>query len=229
MRPKLLIPLVTLSLISIPMLIMSIRMKGFWINSQYDFPFVLIPAFLLGDPLLLPPLNYHIYLALKQTMPLIDRRRIFWTVCFSFLISTIFNSYTHYMWSHDAFTSFIDPHYGMTSMAGWWHYGVSILQITLAFTFGAVWLLTVKQQNHMIFKAFERAAYILITFSFVNMSGAFITKDLIFSRQLTPGFFLPNLIGASIPLFMEILFLIRMRNIYQLTQSGSTTQLEYRQ
>jgi hypothetical protein len=120
----------------------------------------------------------------------------------------------------------MDPEYGVMSTAGWWHYGVSILQITAIFTFGAIWLLTVTRQNHDMFKAFETATYILITFSVVNMTGAFITKDLIFSWQLTLGFFLPNLMGALIPLAVEILFLIRMRKTYQLAQSGSTTQVE---
>lgn len=211
--PKLLIALATLGLIFIPMLILSIQMDAFWIDSQYDFPFVLIPAVLIGDPLVLPPLNYHIYLALKPVLPFLKRRTIFLAVASCFLLSILLNSYSHYLWSHDAFTGFMDPQYGMMSLAGWWHYGISILQIAIIFTFGAFWILTVKQQTPAIFKAFEKATYLLILFNIVNLSGAFVSKELLLDVLLT------NLITASIPLALSLFLLFRMRKTFQLTQA----------
>jgi hypothetical protein len=192
---------------------MSIWMKAFWIDSQYDFPFVLIPAVLIGDPLLLPPLNYYIFIALTQTIPLLKKRTIRLTISSCFLLSVILNSYTHYLWSHDAFTGFMDPTYGMLSTAGWWHYVISILQIVLILIFMAFWVLTVKKQTPEIFKAFEKAAYSLIFFNIVNLSGAFVSRELLLDVVLT------NFITGSLPLALSLFLLFRMRKKFQLTNS----------
>jgi hypothetical protein len=225
MKPRISIPLATLFLIFIPMLILSIEMNAFWINSKYDFPFVTIPAVLIGDPLLLPPLNYCIYLALKQVVSFLRPYTVFLTVFYCFLISTVMNIYTHYLWSHDAFTSFMDPQYGVLSMAGWWHIGISIVQIAIIFIFAVIWILTVKRQNRDIFKAFERATYILIAFNIVNMSGILVDKDLYLLRRFTPDLALTNLINASVPLIVAVLLLFSMRKLHRLTQSGSKYKL----
>jgi hypothetical protein len=221
MKPKVLIPLATLCLIFVPMLIMSIRMDAFWVNSRYDAPFVVIPAVLLGDPLLLPPLNYYIYLALKQIMPVLKRRTILLTVICCLFFSTLLNSYTHYLWSHDAFTGFMDPQYGMLSVAGWWHFVISVLQIAIIWIYITFWIITVKQQDSHTFKAFEKALYFFMAFSIVNMSGTFVDKDLFLLKQITPDLAFTSILNASIPVLISIGLLFGMRRTHQLTQIGS--------
>jgi uncharacterized membrane protein len=221
MKAKILIPLTNLCLGFVPMLIMSILMKGFWINSQYNFPLVLIPAVLIGDSLFLPILNYRIYIALKQIAALLKPRMTFVIVLFCLLLSTAINSYTHYLWSHDNFTGFMDPTYGTHSAAGWWHYGFSILQMAIIFVYATLWVLTVKQQDEQMFQAFEKAIYIFMAFTLINMSGTFINKDLVFSKRLTPDFAITSVINASMPLIIAILLLSRMKKIHKSTQSNS--------
>jgi hypothetical protein len=217
-KAKILIPLVTLCLGFIPMLIMSILMKGFWINSQYDFPFVLIPAVLIGDSLFLPVLNYWIYVALKQTKPLLKPKTIFVTTFSCLLFSIVMNSYTHYLWSHDKHTGFMDPMYGTQSMAGWWHYGFSILQMTIVFIYVVVWILTVKQQDKKTFLAFEKAIYIFMIFTLVNISGTCVNKDLFVYKHFDPDFSPTSITNAFMPLIIAILLLVGMKNIHKSSQ-----------
>jgi hypothetical protein len=208
--PKLSIPLATLGLIFIPLLLMSIRMKAFWIDSPYDYPFVLIPAVFIGDPLLLPPLNYLIYLALKQVIPLLQELTTRLIISSCLLLSIIFNAYTHYLWSHDEFTGFMDPTYGTLSVAGWWHYVISVLQIAYIFIFMMFWVLTVKKQTPEVFKAFEQATYVLIAFNIVNLSGTFV------GRELLPDVVLTNFVAGSTPLALSLFLFFRMRRTFQL-------------
>ncbi len=195
------------------MLIMSILTKTFWINSQYNEPFVLIPALLIGDSLLLPPLNYHIYLALKKVIIFLEKATIFKTVFYSFLFSILLNSYTHYLWIHDNLRGVLDPEYGVMSFAGWWHYGFSVMQFTIIFTFAVMWVLTVKQQTHKMFKAFEKSTYILLVFNIVNMSGQFINKDIINGVAPTPTF--TSIMVALAPIIVALTILFSMRKIHR--------------
>ncbi len=224
MKAKILIPLITLCLGFIPMLIMSIRMKAFWIDSQYDFPFVLIPAVFIGDFLFLPVLNYQIYVALKQTVVFLKPGRIFIAAFFCLFFSIALNSYTHYLWSHDSYTGFMDPVYGTHSAAGWWHYGFSILEMAIIFFYTVVWVLTVKQQDDKIFRAFEKALYIFMAFTLVNITGICVNKDLFLYHRLRPDFALTSIINAFNPLIISVLLLIWMRNIHKSSQQNSSAK-----
>jgi len=220
MKSKLLIPLATLCLGFVPMLIMSILMKGFWVNSQYDFPLVLIPAVFIGDSLFLPVLNYRIYIALKRVIALLKPRTVFTTVLFCLLISIAINSYTHFLWFHDDFTGFMDPQIGKISMAGWWHFGFSIFQMSIILIFSAFWVLTIKQQDEKTFHAFEKAIYIFMAFTIVNGSGVFINRNLIFLRSLTSDIAITNLTTAFMPLITALLLLSGLRRIRKSTISN---------
>lgn len=220
MKPKIVIPLVTLLLIFFPMLIMSIRMNAFWIDSQYEAPFVLIPAFLIGDSLLLPPLNYFIYVALMQVIHMLKKRTVFMSIFYCLLLSILLNSYTHYLWSHDAYPGIVDPQYGVLSTAGWWHYVMSIVEFTIVFTFVVIWVMTVRQQSREVFQAFERAIYILMVFNVVNMSGIFVNKDLFLLKHLTPDLTPTSLLNSFSPLIMAILLLFSMRKMHRTAQMG---------
>lgn len=219
MKPKLFIPLATLCLIFVPMLVLSIRMEAFWIDSRYDFPFITIPAVALGDPLLLPPLNYFIYLAVKRVMPLLKRRTIVWTVALCSFFSVLLNCYTHYLWSHDAFTGFMDPQYGMLSVAGWWHVVISVLQIAIIWIYMTFWVVTVKQQDRDTFKVFEKALYFFMAFSVVNMSGTFVDKELFLSKRFTPDLAFANLLNAAMPVILAIVLLFFMRKTHQVARA----------
>lgn len=219
MKAKFSIPLATLFLGFIPMLIMSILTKTFWINSQYNEPFVVIPAFLIGDSLLLPPLNYLIYLAHKQVIHLLEKKTTFLIFFYSFLLSIILNSYTHYLWTHDIFLGPIETQFGVLSLAGWWHYGYSVLQFTIIFSFTVIWILTVKLQTYEVFKVFEKTTYLLMIFNLVNMSGVFINKDLILYKRLSPNITATNIMTASSPLIIAIILLFSMKKIRRSIQA----------
>ena len=214
MKAKIFIPLVTLCLGFIPMLIMSILTKTFWIDSQYNEPFVLIPAFLIGDSLLLPILNYHIYLALMKVIHFLEKKTISLMVFYSFLISIMLNSFSHYVWIHDDLRGVLDPKFGIMSFAGWWHYGFSVLQFTILFTFAAIWIVSVKQQNHEMFKTFEKATYVLLVFNLVNMSGLFINSALV-SKGIAPNPPFISVMTALTPIIVVIALLFTMRVIYR--------------
>jgi hypothetical protein len=192
-------------------------MKGFWINSQYDFPLVLIPAVFIGDSLILPVLNYRIYFALKHVMVFLKPRTVYTAVLFCLLISIAINSYTHYLWFHDDFTGFMDPQIGKISMAGWWHFMFSIFQMSIILLFSAFWLLTIKQQDEKTFQAFEKAIYVFMVFTIINSSGLFINRDIIFSRSLVSDIALTNLITTFMPLITVFLFLSGLRRIHKST------------
>jgi hypothetical protein len=190
-------------------------MKGFWITSQYDFPLVVIPAVLIGDSLLLQPLNYRIYIALKQVLKFLEPRKIAAVIVGCLLFSIMLNSYTHYLSSHTSSTGFMDPQFGQMSLAGWWYYCFSILQMALIFAFAVFWILTVKFQDPSMFKAFENALYIFIVFILVNISGTFVNKNLFLRRQFNPDLSLPSLVNALTPLIISIVLLFFMRKSHK--------------
>lgn len=215
MKAKIYIPLITLCLGFIPMLIMSILMDGFWITSPYDAPLILIPAVFIGDLIFLPQLNYRIYMALKQVISFLKPGVILLTLICCLLLSLALNSYTHYLWSHGTSTGFMEPQYGQLSLAGWWHYGFSVLQMALIFVFAVFWVMTVKHQDRDMFTAFEKALYVFILFILVNISGVFVNKDWVVHGQFTPNLSFSSLFNAFSPLILSILLLAITRKMHR--------------
>lgn len=109
----------------------------------------------------------------------------------------------------------MDPVYGTHSVAGWWHYGFSVLQMSIIFIYAVVWVLTVKQQDEKIFQAFEKATYIFMIFTLVNISGIAVNKDLFVYKHFTPDLTPASIINASNPLIIAMLLLIWMKNMHK--------------
>lgn len=170
----LIISTITLCIGFVPMLVISLRTNSFWLSSPYDFPLVTIPSVLIGDSLLLPFLNYKIFCALRRLM----REKNNWLILFfSFLVSIAINSYTHFLWTQDMYTGFMDMTIGTLSFAGWWHWGYSIIQMTIIAYFVVIWMKEMPIIGRKYHKEFMRAWFIFVAFSSLSLLG-FILKYL---------------------------------------------------
>lgn len=140
-----LVALLTFILGFLVMLFLSIKLKAFDLSSPYNFPLLTLPSIFIGDALLLPIINYRFYklLNLDSVHNLFKTYSAYFILFLiaSLLISVIINFSTHYLWIKDSYTGFMDTMLGKLSIAGWWHLGFSIFQLTIIFVFISFWYL----------------------------------------------------------------------------------------
>jgi len=135
-KPNITIPLATFCLGFTPMMVLSLLTDSFWFNSPHDFPLVAIPSVLIGDSLFFPIINYKIYSSLSLISFKKQKSAILATI--SLILSLLINSYSHYLWTQDKYTGFMDTEIGRLSIAGWWHWGYSIIQMFIILYFAFV-------------------------------------------------------------------------------------------
>lgn len=216
-KPSTTIPLATLCLGFIPMVVLSLLTDSFWLNSPYDFPLVAIPSVLIGDSLFFPIINYKIYDSLKLVN--IKKQKSATITAISLFFSLLINSYSHYLWIQDKYTGFMDTEIGRLSIAGWWHWGYSIIQMFLILYFVFVWIDQNTTINETNYKKFTRTWLIFIGFSLLNLPG-FILKYhfILFSTSLITAFQME--ITSFVPMLVSILLAVIMSTIRKYTKAN---------
>lgn len=160
------------------MAIISALTDSFWIDSPHQFPLVLNPSVVLGDTLILPILNLQVYRRLSSLS--IKSGDLWRSVSIAALLSIALNSYSHFLWTQDAYTGFMDLVPGKLSLAGWWHLGFSILQSTILFTYAILWLTASSRLALHQFQRFTRTWWLFILFTLLNIPGFLIKQFFIF-------------------------------------------------
>lgn len=216
-KPSTTIPLATLCLGFIPMCVLSLLSDSFWLNSTHAFPLVAIPSILIGDSLLLPIINYKIYDSLKLVN--IKKQKSAIITAISMFSSLLINSYSHYLWIQDKYTGFMDTEIGRLSIAGWWHWGYSVIQMFLILYFAFVWIDQNTTINETKYKKFTQTWLIFIGFSLLNLPG-FILKSsfILFSSSLITAFQME--ITSFVPMFVSILLAVIMSAIRKYTKAN---------
>lgn len=121
----------------VPQLVISIYLRAFWYDSIYDYPLMMIPSVFLGDAFILPVLNYFIIKFYNQYSSQLKNKRVLVTtfVLISLIVSFLLNLWLHSRWVSDAYLGFMDIEYGSLSAAGWWHFWVSVFEMSFVLSF----------------------------------------------------------------------------------------------
>lgn len=206
-KPNIIIPLTTLCLGFIPMVVLSLLTDSFWLNSPFDFPLVVIPSVLIGDSLFFPIINYKIFSSLNLVN--IKKQKSVILATISLIFSLLINSYSHYLWTQDKYTGFMDMEIGSLSIAGWWHWGYSVIQMFLILYFAFVWINHNTTISDTHYKKFMQTWLIFIGFSSLNLPG-FIFKYhfILFTNSLITA--LRMEITSFIPMLASILLAVAM-------------------
>jgi hypothetical protein len=131
--------------------------------------------------------------------------KVFWVSTLSALaLSLLVNSYSHYLWTRDLFTGFMDIIPGQLSIAGWWHWGYSVVQSMVIFTFVLLWLRFARGMVNRTFRYYERTWFVFILFTLLNVPGFFLKYFLIL-RGTTFWLMFRNELSSFIPLFYSII------------------------
>jgi hypothetical protein len=119
--------------------IFGARYHLMWSNAPNVFPLFKIPSLSLGDAIFLPLVNSHLVRLLRYQLSqraFASRgRTITGFVIAAIIVSLAVNSFTHNLWIHDSVITVVDTSYGHLSVAGWWHYGFSVVEITAILLF----------------------------------------------------------------------------------------------
>ena len=143
-----LVPVITVGVGVVPLIVLTYTSGTLWLSSRVDSPLIAVPSVLIGDSFLLPILNLRIvrYLSVClgiSTVRSVLQRRL-WVALFS---ASLVAAYTNYKWTHDSYFGFIDPTFGKLSLAGWWHLGFSIAEMTIIFSFVLIWAYMAKHRS----------------------------------------------------------------------------------
>ena len=111
-----------------------------------DEPLVAVPSVWFGDLALLPVFNWLVGRFVARYRHDHTETKTSAALSAAFLpaaaVAVIVNSYTHFIWTQDQYFGFIDPAPGKLSLAGWWHFGFSIVQTVIVLMFVQIWLRT---------------------------------------------------------------------------------------
>lgn len=151
--------------------IASLQTDTFFPTQAHPFGLMAIPSIWIGDLMILPFLNralYDVFRAYKGSS-------IFLIVLLivSMSVSTPIMNYIHGLWTHDAYTGFMDIAQGELSFAGNWHLYFSSAE--LGFIIAAV-ILEIKgigDKNEIVIKHFAGAAKYLLIFTSVSIVDFF--------------------------------------------------------
>jgi len=121
----------------LPVLLMSMSLDAFWFDSKYSFPFMKIPSVFIGDLFVVPVINYFIVSFLREYQEYLNEKKklVVVIVLLFFIVLLIINGLLNSYWVSDSYLGFMDVDYGVLSVAGWWHFGFSVLEEVLISSF----------------------------------------------------------------------------------------------
>ena len=209
----------SLALNYIPMMIISMQSNAFWLDSYVDFPFLAIPTIFFGDLLILPVFNYMFYKAIRQSWLQLKNASHFLILAtiFSIVMGFSLSTFIHYGWIKDIYTGFLDTEMGKLSLAGWWHYFFTIIEIALISFFTFSWFFMIMADNKNItYKCFRKGWVIFTLFTFLNFPDYIFRQLFIYDRQNDFGGLITQL-----PSFSTIIFSLLVLGIAEYAHHAS--------
>lgn len=138
--PLWLVPIMTVAIGIAPLILITLISGTLLLSSRVDGPLIAVPTVLIRDLLLLPILNWRIARYLLARLTISPGRSMFHRALGLALgASLLLSTFVTYKWTHDQYFGFIDPTFGRLSFAGWWHFGFTVIEMTLVFTFIFIW------------------------------------------------------------------------------------------
>lgn len=215
---KFLLPSLTLLFGFIPMLVLSILSKSFWLSHQIDFPFLAIPSVFIGDSLFLPFFNYKYFSTFKIEIGFQKlkkyKQEVILMFVISFIISFVINSYTHLNWIHDPYQGFMDLVFGRLSTAGWVHFEFSVMEMTIILSLVGFSILFYICKNKNGFNKIASIWIIFVFYSSLSLIDFLFRNLIIFPNTYLFRALLPQWISFAqlyFALFWFILLIIGKR------------------
>jgi hypothetical protein len=183
------IVLVTLFVGSIPFFLLTWYQGTLVLNGTVNGPLLAVPSVWVGDTFFLPIFNVYALRLLRihsQKSAYGAGLARWWLL--PGIVSAVLACSSHYMWTQDQFTGFIDPTFGKLSLVGWWHLAFTISEMTLVFAFVKAWLsrniLTDEYASYV-----GRVAWrILLPYSLLSVVDFMILHEYLLPRRGVPDY-----------------------------------------
>lgn len=163
------VPIITIAMGFLSFVVLSIYYGVFFLDSIYDVPLILNMSVMIGDSLLLPIINYKLFILYFRYLNLgrpIGGQTL-WLILL-LLISTILNIYTHVSWVDDEYSDFIGFQQGEFSIIGYWHMIFSIIQMCVLFIYPYLWYRSINIQNRNAIQYSKKIWNYLFLFTFLG-------------------------------------------------------------
>lgn len=150
---------------------LSLQTGTFLASDTYPFGLMAIPSIFIGDLLILPLLNRKIYDVVKAyRIGGFSTGRKFRIVIFILsLLSFATMGYAHYLWTQDAYLGFMDMQHGNLTVAGWWHYIFSSVELAAILTAVYMGVVARAHPSHDFSKSFLTFAFWLLAFTTLSL------------------------------------------------------------
>lgn len=149
------------------------------------FALMFIPSIYIGDLFILPIINLAIYEAIKsliKTKAACNKKLLSFALQCAVVSFTVM-AYTHYAWVHDDYFGFMDFSYGELSIAGWWHFGFSTVELTIILLF-----LRLCAECKELRDSFSKIWRLVLIFSSLSIADLFVRWYWVFDGR-SLGFF----------------------------------------
>jgi len=178
------IPVLTLSFGFIPMVILSYRLNALWLNSPYEFPLLKMPTVLIGDSIFLPLFNYRAYEFIRKN-PLKNLKKQWFVInlAISIGLSYLVNYFTHQLWTSDNHFGFMDIVPRELSVAGYYHFWFSLVQISVVVFFIGYAMRLYSENKIVAFKGTLNIWKIIIAFSSLTIFDFMVRQFFIYQNK----------------------------------------------
>jgi hypothetical protein len=177
----------------LPMLVFSYFENSIF-SDKLHLPMIKYFSIIVGDAFILPIFNGFLieYISSgKSKTKIISKKAILVSILLSFVV----NYLTHFMiWSKDETLSFMDLNYSELSLAGWWHFLFSFVQMMIIFCFlGVCWrnndysdrFLLYAKISFLFFTLLQIPDFLIRNFSNIISNGIASVPLVEFSSMIT--------------------------------------------
>lgn len=179
---KFITPLATLAIGFVPVFISSWLAGTLFPSTRIPMALFTVPSVFLGDSVLLPIFNYYFILLLSETYKRIFRENskfFTFSLIISLMLSLLLNIYTHSVWVNDARVGYIETGSGSLSVAGWFHFVFSTLQMAIVIIYLIIAYRAIKLRLWDSFQTILTGWKIFTAFTFLAFAD-FIFQTYIF-------------------------------------------------
>ena len=128
--------------------ILSWHFEVLWTTSKYDVPLIYNASVMIGDSVLLPIINYRIFLSGFNFLSgkRSNHHFLIWLLI-SVVLSVALNIITHNTWKNDNISDFISFSDENFSVTGYWHLVFSIIQTIIFLFLPFFWIAGIKNAD----------------------------------------------------------------------------------
>jgi len=192
--------------------IASLQTDTFCPTRIHPFGLIAIPSILIGDLMILPFLNralYDVFRAYRGSHIYLTALTIA-----SMSISFFIMWHLHYTWIQDSYTGFMDIQHGELSIAGWWHYVFSSIELGFIMVAVMLGIKGVVDKNEIIIMHFGNFTKYLMLFTSISILDFFFQFTIL---SVIYDYFLGSIVDYFYERWMMFLPFIASFIMYLLT------------